>query len=509
MFCAISGQTPEDPVVSTKTGLLYEKRLVHKLISDSGSEAGALEPLKADDLVDVKTNGAVKPRPPTATSVPGLLGLFHNEWDSLMLEQHALREQLHATRQELAHALYTHDAAMRVIARLTRERDEARSALASAESAPASSNKRGADGEAKDAGAKKAKAGITEDVVQAMTALSKELSKWRKKRAIPEELATPEDIAAYTLQANQPLHKTTDAGIASVDLMPGRVSVVATGGMDSQVVLFDRDTGKIGKTLPGHGKRVNTVQFAPKHPHVLLSASADKTVKLWTAPAGAGDASGVDVSKFALTSTFKDHTGDVTALTVHPTSTYFVTASADKSWNFYDIETSLCLTSVTDSTVDTGYTCAAIHPDGLILGTGTADSRVRIWDVKSQTSVANFDGHKSPVVSMSFSENGYHLATAAADGIKLWDLRKVKNFKTLTPYGAGLKTGAVRFDSSGLYLAVGGTDARVYGVKSDWEVVKTFADVPKAVNALAWCPNARELLVASMDRNLRIYGAAP
>jgi hypothetical protein len=65
--------------------------------------------------------------------------------------------------------------------------------------------------------------------VQAMTALSKELSKWRKKRAIPEELATPEDIAAYTLQANQPLHKTTDAGIASVDLMPGRVSVVATG----------------------------------------------------------------------------------------------------------------------------------------------------------------------------------------------------------------------------------------------------------------------------------------
>ena len=112
------------------------------------------------------------------------------------------------------------------------------------------------------------------------------------------------------------------------------------------MVLFDRDTGKIGKALAGHGKRVNTVQFAPKHPHVLLSASADKTVKLWTAPAGAGDASGVDVSKFALTSTFKDHTGDVTALTVHPTSTYFVTASADKSWNFYDIETSLCLTSV-------------------------------------------------------------------------------------------------------------------------------------------------------------------
>ena len=32
---------------------------------------------------------------------------------------------------------------------------------------------------------------------------------------------------------------------------------------------------------------------------------------------------------------------------------------------------------------------------------------------------------------MSFSENGYYLATAADDGVKLWDLRKLKNFKTM------------------------------------------------------------------------------
>lgn len=34
--------------------------------------------------------------------------------------------------------------------------------------------------------------------------------------------------------------------------------------------------------------------------------------------------------------------------------------------------------------------------------------------------VAKFEGHKGPVTSLSFSENGYYLATAAGDGVKLW-----------------------------------------------------------------------------------------
>lgn len=39
--------------------------------------------------------------------------------------------------------------------------------------------------------------------------------------------------------------------------------------------------------------------------------------------------------------------------------------------------------------------------------------------------------------------------------MKLWDLRKLRNFKSLAPYEAGA-TSAVAFDRSGLYLGVGG-----------------------------------------------------
>jgi pre-mRNA-processing factor 19 len=33
-------------------------------------------------------------------------------------------------------------------------------------------------------------------------------------------------------------------------------------------------------------------------------------------------------------------------VTVHATQNYFVTASADKTWNFYDLATGLCLAQV-------------------------------------------------------------------------------------------------------------------------------------------------------------------
>ena len=56
-----------------------------------------------------------------------------------------------------------------------------------------------------------------------------------------------------------------------------------------------------------------------------------------------------------------------------------------------------------------------------------------MWEMRGQTIAKTLDeasgSHSTPVKGISFSENGYYMATAAANCIKLWDLRKLKVFR--------------------------------------------------------------------------------
>eukprot|EP00696_Hemimastix_kukwesjijk_P014994 gnl/Hemi2/3086_TR1091_c0_g1_i1.p1 gnl/Hemi2/3086_TR1091_c0_g1~~gnl/Hemi2/3086_TR1091_c0_g1_i1.p1 ORF type:complete len:483 (+),score=162.10 gnl/Hemi2/3086_TR1091_c0_g1_i1:78-1526(+) len=480
MLCALTGQVPVAPVVSTKSGHLFERSVIEKHLKETGTCPVTNQPLTIDQLMPIQTNPVVKPRNLVGASVPDMLSSFQNEWDTLMLETYRLKEQLDQARQELSQALYQHDAACRVIARLIKERDEARNAVQN-------THLQGGT-------AATTASGIPAEIIKKMQQKSSLLSQARKRRLVSPGLATPEQLEQYrNVKSNMP-HSATAPGVLCLDVHPEQ-KLVLTGGADSNAVLFNRETGKVVCTLQGHTSRLSEVLFHTNE-NSMFSSSHDGTVRIWR-PEG---------ESYASACTFRSQSGggQVVGLSLHPTGEYLVSASTDMTWSVLDIHVGETITQIAHPQILKAYTCVSCHPDGLILGTGTADSLVRIWDMKTQSFVAKFEGHSGNITSICFSENGYNMATAGADStVKIWDLRKLLNTRTITIEG-DTSINAVSFDHSGVYLGIAGSALSIYSMKSP-NVVKVFGDHTNIVTDVKFGSDCRWLASTSNDRSLRFY----
>jgi len=318
-----------------------------------------------------------------------------------MLEMYSLKQNLHTVRMELANTLYQHDAACRVIARLIKERDAARSQLTHTEENIASAVRRAGNAPVPSrAGAAmegvETEGGITDEIIEVMKSSAKMLSKNRKNlvKQLQGQIVKKEKLKKYQVVSSHPLHSSTKPGLTCLDIHPTEQDLVCTGGNDATAIIFNRKTGKILDTLKAHKKKVNDVKFHATERSIVTS-SADNTACIWTA-----DSAG----KFSVRHTIVSHSDEVVGSTIHPSGHYLITASKDKTWAFHDLHTGACRQIVAEEKIMSGYTRVQFHPDGLILGAGTEDSLVRIFNVQEQKNVANFKGHNGPITGLSFSE---------------------------------------------------------------------------------------------------------
>lgn len=494
IVCAISGHAPEEPVFSPKTRHVYEKRLIVKHIQSAGKCPVTKEELAEDDLLDMKANKSVRPRPASAASIPGMLSLLQSEWDAMMSETYELKSHLDTTRKQLSHALYQHDAACRVIARLLRDRDTARAQVTQLQEQLANMRPLAA-GETQDTD--QGETGLTPEMIQRMQEIAKTLSRTRKKKEHPG-LAPVADVKRFECVGEFKAHQSTAPGILCLDVHKEDDNRLVTGGVDSQVILFDAGEERLAQKLVGHSKKVSAVVFHPSR-EVVVSASQDTTARVWTCT----DAANWKAS-YSCAHVIRKHGAEVTDVAVHPLGDMFLTSSRDKSWALHDLSSGRCVRHVKEQ--QAGYGCMKFHPDGLILAGGTEDKVVQVWDIKDQVTVATLSGHEGEVEALSFSENGYYLSTASRDGtVKLWDLRKPLCIQTLQVSDGPVN--AVRFDQTGQYLAVGSGTVQVYNfeTKSSVGMTTELKEHTGSVMGVAFGTHAKSLASVSMDRTLRLY----
>jgi len=488
--CGISGETVEEPVVSQVSGTVYEKRLIHKWIQENGTDPVNDAQLDIDQLIEVKPECLVKPKAPNHTSIPAILKALQDEWDSVMANSYSIRQTLTTTRQELSHALYQHDAACRVIARLQKETNAAREALATLK--PSAVQQPTATIEATE----EVVQGLADEIIATIESKSTELTKSRKGMLSERKKALNgvEKLHNYTKCNDYKSLNGEGKQINDVDISRDNNNLIVTAGQNNSVTVFDRALEKTLSSFTTHEGPVTKVIYHPTE-NIVFSASNDNTCRIWPMDGGAG-------------TTIKAHNNHVTGISLHATGQYLLSASRDKSWAFSDIKSGVTLTKANESDRSAELAAAMFHPDGSLFGVGTADSAVKIWDIKSRLAVAQWDGHVGEVSSIAFSENGYYVATASGGNeIKIWDLRKLKEVKSIRMNEDDYVINSLRFDMSGQYLGACGQDTRIYMAKT-WAEVTSYGSHEDDVTGIAFGDNSKFIMTSSRDSTVKLFGDA-
>lgn len=114
------------------------------------------------------------------------------------------------------------------------------------------------------------------------------------------------------------------------------------------------------------------------------------------------------------------HTREVYSAAFSPDGTLIVTASQDRTARVWDAATGASLAELKDL-MDL-VNSAAFSPDGTRIVTASADGTARVWDAATGASLAELKGHTESVPSAAFSPDGTSIVTASWDNTaRVWD----------------------------------------------------------------------------------------
>jgi WD40 repeat protein len=270
--------------------------------------------------------------------------------------------------------------------------------------------------------------------------------------------------------------------------------LLASGGRDGTVGLWDVTRGWEIARFKGHKDLVRSVAFSPDG-KLLASAGLDGTVRLWDAAVGR------DIARL------ERHKGGALSVAFSPDGK-LLASSDDDTVRLSDATGGREIARIE---ANTGPLLAiAFSPDGKLLasGTGFADGTVRLWDVAGNREIARFEGHKGGVLSVAFSPDGKVVASGGSDGsVRLWDATGGREIARLEGHKSSVWE--VAFSPDGKLLASASSDStvRLWEVAGGREIARLEGHKSQ-VSSVAFSPDGKLLATGSDDGTVRLWDAA-
>lgn len=198
--------------------------------------------------------------------------------------------------------------------------------------------------------------------------------------------------------------------------------LIATGGWDARVRIFDRKTGAVLHVLEHGGEYVHAVAFSPDGKYLATGGNdAQSFVQIW------------DVESGKRVRTFAGHGDAVVSVAFSSDGRRLLTASYDKTARLWNVQ------SGDEIQVLKGHTwwvwTAAFSRDDLRIVTGGQDGIAIVWDAATGKALfPPFRGHHGPIYAATFSPDGTEVVTGGYDRrILIWDPRQIEpaNFRNL------------------------------------------------------------------------------
>ena len=267
--------------------------------------------------------------------------------------------------------------------------------------------------------------------------------------------------------------------------------LLATGGDDKTVRLWDPATGEHLRALTGHTGMLWGVAFSPDG-QLLASGDNDKTVRLWDPATG------------EHLRTLTGHTGTVYGVAFSPDGRLLATSGGDA--RLWDPATGLHLRTLTDHT---GHTGVAFSPDGRLLATSDSDKTARLWDPATGEHLRTLTGHTSNVRGVAFSPDGRLLATAGYDKtVRLWVPATGEHLHALTGHTGHVR--GVAFSPDGRLLASGDNHKTVrLWDPATGEHLHALTGHTGNVFGVAFSPDGRLLATGDEGKTVRLWALIP